>query len=440
MVLVVGDLLVLTAILAAAIGLRQWLGRWAPIEVSGQMALGLLLAVFCLPLGFATAQLYPGHGQGPVERLRKRVTVTLYGFGTMILFDHLALDGQWSRGILLAAAVLSALLLPVWDALAIRVMARRRLWGEGVLVVGAPESRRRMIATLEARPELGWIPVAESDPDMSGLGAVRSVGVAFVVLPPNSLGDGLNTDDMPFRQVILVPETEGIQSHWVRVISLGSTLGLQVQRNLLLRRNRILKRVFDLVGAGFLLVLSAPVVAVAGLAVSLVSPGPPFFGQTRVGYRGAEFRMWKLRSMHAGAEADLARVVEADPKTQENWESHMKIDRDPRVVPVVGRFLRRFSIDELPQFWNVIRGEMSLVGPRPLPDYHLARLSPLANHLRQQVPPGITGLWQVSGRSETGIDEQERLDVYYVRNWSLWLDLHVLSRTLGTVIGGRGAS
>jgi lipopolysaccharide/colanic/teichoic acid biosynthesis glycosyltransferase len=440
LVLVAGDLLVLTVVLVAAIGLRQWFGRWVPIEVSGRMALGLLLATLCLPLGFAAAQLYPGHGQGPVERLRKRVTITLYGFGALILFDHLALDGRWSRGILVAAAVLSALALPLWDALAIRFMTGRRLWGEGVLVAGPPDRRRQVVAMLEAHPELGWIPAAEGDLDMAGREPDRSIGVAFVVLPSNSLGAGLNTDDMPFRQVILVPETEGIQSHWVRAIALGPTLGLQVQRNLLMRRNRVLKRFFDVVAAALLLVVSAPVIAIAGLSVGLISPGPFLFGQRRAGYRGAEFRMWKLRSMRTGAEAELARVVGSAPETLASWESRMKIDPDPRVVPVVGRFLRRFSIDELPQFWNVLRGEMSLVGPRPLPDYHLARLSPLAVHLRQQVLPGITGLWQVSGRSETGLDEQERLDVHYVRNWSLWLDLHILSRTLWTVIGGRGAS
>ncbi|MEO5374489.1 MAG: exopolysaccharide biosynthesis polyprenyl glycosylphosphotransferase [Alphaproteobacteria bacterium] len=438
-VLVVGDVVVLSAMLALGIIFRQWLGRWLPIEISGTMMLGLFLATLCLPLGYAAAQLYPGYGQSPVERLRARVMVTLSGFGAMILFDHLAQDGQWSRGVLLGVVLLSVVIIPLWDRVAVDVMVRRHLWGEGVLVAGSPGRRRRLVAILNAQPELGWVPAREAEIEDAPTSREKAIAVAFVVLPPNILGTDLNVEDFPFRQVILVPEVEGVQGHWVRALALGSSLGLQIQRNLLVRRNRLLKRAFDVVVAALLLTLTVPAMALAAAAVRAVSVGPVLFVQERIGFRGKAFRMWKLRTMRADAEDTLAQVIEADPQVNAHWQHSMKIAWDPRVVPVVGRFLRRFSIDELPQFWNVLRGEMSLVGPRPLPDYHLRRLSPLAIHLRQQVLPGITGLWQISGRSETGLEEQERLDVYYVRNWSLWLDIHILSRTLSAVLGGRGA-
>jgi lipopolysaccharide/colanic/teichoic acid biosynthesis glycosyltransferase len=117
----------------------------------------------------------------------------------------------------------------------------------------------------------------------------------------------------------------------------------------------------------------------------------------------------------------------------------MKLREDPRIIPRIGHFLRRFSIDELPQLWNVLRGEMSLIGPRPLPDYHLAALDQAGTDLRRHVRPGMTGLSQVSGRSSRSLEEQQHLDGYYVRNWSLWLDLHILARTVLAVVRGRGA-
>jgi lipopolysaccharide/colanic/teichoic acid biosynthesis glycosyltransferase len=117
----------------------------------------------------------------------------------------------------------------------------------------------------------------------------------------------------------------------------------------------------------------------------------------------------------------------------------MKLRDDPRIIPRIGQFLRRFSVDELPQLWNVLRGEMSLIGPRPLPDYHLAALDRAGADLRRHVRPGMTGLSQVSGRSSRSLEEQQHLDGYYVRNWSLWLDLHILARTVLAVVRGRGA-
>jgi lipopolysaccharide/colanic/teichoic acid biosynthesis glycosyltransferase len=124
---------------------------------------------------------------------------------------------------------------------------------------------------------------------------------------------------------------------------------------------------------------------------------------------------------------------------REEWQTRYKLRDDPRLIPVVGRLFRRFSIDELPQLWTVLKGEMSLVGPRPFPDYHLREFPPAFVELRQRVRPGITGLWQIAVRSDGGTSEQEAYDSYYIRNWSVWMDLYILSRTLAAVVSGRGA-
>ena len=179
--------------------------------------------------------------------------------------------------------------------------------------------------------------------------------------------------------------------------------------------------------------------ACAAIAVKLIDGGPPFFYQDRAGRNGRRVSVPKIRTMILDAEKGLNDYLDATPGAREEWETRHKLRNDPRLVPYVGQFFRRFSIDELPQLCTVVVGDMSLVGPRPFPDYHLRNFSPDFLELRQRVRPGITGLWQVTVRSDGGIGEQEAYDSYYIRNWSVWLDLYLLSRTLASVVSGRGA-
>ena len=196
---------------------------------------------------------------------------------------------------------------------------------------------------------------------------------------------------------------------------------------------RVVKDVADRVLAALLLVLALPLVIVAGLLIELSDPGPVLYRQTRVGRHGAVFPMWKLRTMHVGAEDEHADVRGAAV----HEDALVKPQRDPRVT-VVGRLLRRYSVDEAPQLVNVLTGSMSLVGPRPLLPDEMARFGDDARR-RLLVKPGMTGLWQVSGRSNLTWAEQLRLDLDYVDNWSLSLDLRILARTVGAVLSTRGA-
>jgi len=193
------------------------------------------------------------------------------------------------------------------------------------------------------------------------------------------------------------------------------------------------KRTFDVIGAGLGLLVLSPILAVTALAVKLDSPGSVFYGQTRVGRGNRPFRIWKFRTMVTNADElldELAALNQADGPL-------FKIDHDPRITRV-GRFLRKTSIDELPQLWNVLRNEMSLVGPRPgLPSEAIHWDAELRERLR--VKPGITGMWQVHGRSNASFDEYARLDLYYVHNWSLLVDIGILARTVPTVLRSKGA-
>ncbi|WP_258563830.1 sugar transferase [Streptomyces himalayensis] len=194
----------------------------------------------------------------------------------------------------------------------------------------------------------------------------------------------------------------------------------------------LVKRFIDVVGSLALLLLTAPLITVIGVAIATTSPGGALFRQARAGHNGRPFKMLKFRTMQAGADAQRDALVACN-----ETNGHLfKLRDDPRITPV-GRLLRRLSLDELPQLINVLRGEMSLVGPRPLPLEDSGYTGPA--RARLSVPPGLTGLWQVSGRSELPWDEMVRLDLYYVKHRSLGLDLAILLRTVPAVLAMRGA-
>ena len=206
-----------------------------------------------------------------------------------------------------------------------------------------------------------------------------------------------------------------------------------------MRENRAIKRALDVVIASLALILFAPIMICAAALVKAIDGSPVLFFQDRAGLDGRRIAVPKIRTMRLDAETRLAGHLAANPKMNDEWKRRYKLREDPRLIPAIGRPFRRFSIDELPQLWTVLVGNMSLVGPRPFPDYYVAQFSSAFRELRQRVRPGITGLWQITVRSEGSIEEQEAYDSYYIRNWSVWLDIYILSRTLATVMSGRGA-
>jgi exopolysaccharide biosynthesis polyprenyl glycosylphosphotransferase len=200
----------------------------------------------------------------------------------------------------------------------------------------------------------------------------------------------------------------------------------------------VVKRAFDIAGALLLLLALSPLLAIVALLIKLSSPGPIFFAQERIGRNGRRFNMLKFRSMLPNAQALLDRKLAEDEELRREWFANFKLRKDPRITPI-GVFIRKTSLDEFPQLLNVLRGEMSLVGPRPLPLYHHQEISPPIRVLRSRALPGMTGLWQVSGRSDLTISGMEKLDLHYVQRWSFKLDLMVLLKTFPAVIRGAGA-
>ena len=200
---------------------------------------------------------------------------------------------------------------------------------------------------------------------------------------------------------------------------------------------RIEKQVLDRALALAAFVMLSPFFVVVPVLVKLTSRGPVFYRQSRLGKRGRPIRVWKFRSMYADADERLKAILDADPVRRAEWEANFKLADDPRVTPL-GKFLRRTSIDEFPQLFNVFAGDMALVGPRPIVEKEVPFYGP-AYETFSSVKPGITGLWQASGRSDTDYARRVALDVHYVLNWSPWMDVWILFRTVYAVVFMRGA-
>lgn len=203
-------------------------------------------------------------------------------------------------------------------------------------------------------------------------------------------------------------------------------------------RSRKIKRLLDICGALAGLILCAPLMLALAVLIRLDSAGPALYRQVRVGQGGRRFTLIKFRTMTPGSEEALLAHLSQSISQRKRWAKYQKLRRDPRLTRL-GRTLRRFSLDELPQLWNVLKGEMSLVGPRPILPGQQAEYGPAYGDYLQ-ARPGLTGLWQVSGRNRLTFAERACLDVCYIRNWSFWLDVQILARTLPAVLRGEGAS
>jgi exopolysaccharide biosynthesis polyprenyl glycosylphosphotransferase len=363
----------------------------------------------------------------------------------------------YSRALFLQAGVIVTLLLSLARLAQLWAESLLRARGIGtsrVVIVGAGEAGRTVMRTTVARPELGYhiVGFVDDNPEkqtdigrFKALGPVDSlpqliekeaVDEVIITLPWMSHRKIMRiVRECAQRQVSarIVPDLFQMSLSQVDVDDLGGVPLIGVREVGFSSSALVIKRAVDIVGSIACMLVTAPLMGLITLAIKIDSPGPIIFRQTRVGLDGKLFEMYKFRSMRQGAEGELEDLHELDEVDGVTF----KIKKDPRTTRV-GRFLRRTSLDELPQFWNVLRGEMSLVGPRPnLPEevgcyveWHKKRL---------QVPPGITGMWQVSGRSLLSFDETVLLDLYYVENWSLWLDCKILLRTVPTVLTGEGA-
>ena len=240
-----------------------------------------------------------------------------------------------------------------------------------------------------------------------------------------------------FTHLLIIPDLFGFATMGVPAKSLGGILGVEVRQQLLLPGPRLAKRIMDtaLTLTGVLFIL--PFLLIIAALVKLDSKGPLFYTQKRLGKDGTYFDAYKFRTMHGDGEARLKAILDADPALKAEYDIYHKLKKDPRVTRV-GRILRKFSLDEFPQLLNVIKGDMSLVGPRPYIEREVNEMGG-QEKIILRAPPGMTGMWQVSDRAAMPFAQRVQIDVYYVRNWSPWLDIHILAKTFGVVVRGTGS-
>jgi len=240
-----------------------------------------------------------------------------------------------------------------------------------------------------------------------------------------------------FSHMLLIPDLVGFGATGAPSKSIAGVMGIEIRQQLLLPGPRFAKRALDftLTVVGGLMIL--PIILTLALLIKLDSKGAIFYRQERLGRDGTRFKALKFRSMHGDGEARLAAVLASNPKMAKEYEEFHKLTNDPRVTRI-GRVLRKYSLDELPQLWNVLWGEMSLVGPRPYLEREIPDMQRQEGIVLRSMP-GMTGLWQVGDRNSTGFAERVKTDVHYVRNWSPWLDIYILGKTIGVVLAGTGS-
>jgi Undecaprenyl-phosphate galactose phosphotransferase WbaP len=421
------------------------------------LGLTVVATVFTM-CSIVAARLYPGICENPVDEMRRIFLAVTLAFLSLGASTFISRDFPKSRMIVLLAYLLSVLLLPLARSLTRRAFADRSWWGLPVVIMGMGDTGRHVLETLFDHPRSGLKPVAVLDDDPSTYAGHKAGLVAgpldkcfevtrasktsygIVCMPQLSRHELLSLLDQYgqcFRDVLVIPDLIGMTSLGVTVREFGGILGLEVNHRLLHPLSRRIKRGLDLLITLALAPLICPVVALAALLIKLESKGPMFYADVRVGYRGQRFLAWKLRSMVINGQEDLQRYLDQHPAEKASWQMTQKLKRDPRVT-MVGRVIRRTSIDELPQFWNVLLGQMSVVGPRPfLP--HQTEMYGKSFDLYKRVRPGITGLWQISGRNHLSFEERARLDAYGIKNWSVWLDVYILFRTITAVVTAKGA-
>jgi undecaprenyl-phosphate galactose phosphotransferase len=330
-----------------------------------------------------------------------------------------------------------------------------------VIIIGAGETGQRITDALRKEPHYGYevIGYLDDDPEkigkkIDGIKVHRGVERAsqyisrcniediFIAMPgagKEKLQELVNNLQHKVERILFVPDIFGIAvlgtslQHFFH----EEALAFEISNNLSRPFNIVMKRCFDLAVSILLIPFLAIPMAVLSLLIRLDSRGEAIFAQERIGDKGRIFRCFKFRTMYGNAEKHLSELFRDNPEAKEEWDQHWKLKDDPRVTRI-GKFLRITSLDELPQIYNVFKGEMSLVGPRP---YLPSEKDEMGGHENTILltKPGITGLWQVSGRSNTNYNYRIALDLWYVRNWNLWLDIVILFKTVRIVIKREGA-
>ncbi|MBO5604029.1 MAG: undecaprenyl-phosphate galactose phosphotransferase WbaP [Acidaminococcaceae bacterium] len=384
----------------------------------------------------------------------------LYTSMTGVFILYVIKAAEHTSRLYLGLLCMAAFFFTVLFRYVIKMVLRKINFGEPVLLIGAGNTAAYALTYFKAEMGtnyrfVGYLEDYEPHPDVKrtlpwlggfadAAAVIRKIGVQKVLVTAPGLTQekiqNIVYELQPFvKNISFIPDLGSLPLSTMKIEHLadGHAVVFQVRNNLKNKANRFLKFAFDwfLTFVGTICIL--PILFAIGLWIYFDSPGPIIFKHRRVGKDGKEFNCYKFRSMCVDADVKLKELLEKDPEARAEWEKDFKLKNDPRITKS-GDFLRRTSLDELPQIFNVLKGEMSLVGPRPIIQDEVPRYGKYIDDY-YMVRPGITGIWQTSGRSDVDYDERVQMDTWYVRNWNIWFDIVLLWRTFSVVLGQKGA-
>lgn len=410
---------------------------------------------------FFVAKLYPGSMLQPADEVRRFSISSFFCFTGIALSIAVETDDKLAISIALLLAVpVSVVVLPVLREIIRNLFSKMKWWGVPVVIYGSKENAQLFVDRLLSSPSFGYKPALIIDEMTAESYFYRNVPVfssseilqneihksritTAIKIDESSSHTISNIEKyenflrINYRYVITIPYFQNIKSFSLIPLDFGGIMGFSSTNRLKIKINLFAKRCIDL----FLLFISSPIVLpvmlLIAILVKVTSKGPVFFGHKRIGKNGKQITTWKFRSMVSNASEVLANLLASDPALQAEWDAHQKLSNDPRITKV-GSFLRKTSLDELPQLFNILKGEMSFIGPRPIVTDEIKKYGENFEYVFS-VTPGLSGMWQISGRSDTGYEERIILDTYYIQNWSIWLDIWIILKTVSVVLKGKGA-
>jgi len=411
------------------------------------------------PVIFQFLNLYPGVSLAPSEEMRRFFIGSLMAYSGIIM-ARLIERGDWDsiNTAFFLSFIFSTLILLIARSITHWFLHKTKLGGIPTVIYGCGSTGKLVADCLMGSIRSGYVPVLFLDDNLSGDDEYRDIPVihdlsagpeivkrynikmAIVAIPEldaQKLKHLLNTSVSAFRYNVIIPNFFNISSIWMSVRDFSGVLGIETSNKLRQFWNLVIKRFIDLfiVIIGGILLL--PFFLLVALLIKINSPGPALYKQKRIGKDGKYFNAYKFRSMVVDAEQRLQKILDSDPALRKEWDDNHKLHNDPRITSI-GRIMRRTSIDEFPQMINILKGEMSLVGPRPIVDDEVKKYGEDYDRIFS-IRPGLTGLWQVSGRSDINYIDRVAYDTYYLQSWSVWLDLWIIFKTFGVMLFGRGA-
>lgn len=401
--------------------------------------------------------LYPGAGVNKIEEIRRLAGGVCIAYLLVFSWYAISLENpQRYFVIILPAAFLTGILLPIVRGLTRRLMKRLQIGQTRILIAGAGKGGAQIALAFGQDSYFGFQVEGFLDDDpakqgriISGVPVLGSLDAAQQVARQHDIDYLVCCIPIPvltrlyrelslyFKHIMLVPAIQIFPIAWVTPVSIGIFSGFEIQNKLLQPLSRILKLVIEVILSAVVMLALLPLFLILIPLIKFTSPGPVFYRAPRLGQNDKEIQVWKFRTMYQDADSRLEELLSANPELREEWERDFKLQNDPRITPV-GNFLRKTSLDELPQFWNVLTGTMSIIGPRPIVQEEVKYFGKYYD-LRKRVKPGITGLWQVSGRNDTGYQLRVMLDTYYIMNWSIWIDYYIFFKTVYIVLMRKGA-